>query len=321
MLNKEKYFYNIRLITEGELTELLSEERHYPSFVHNMVDEFSHTLYNVVYGMISNRIENKRKGFVPKNNNIVHSVLYGIHINYNDDINQYSNYRASYISDFYDKIEEKINCATIEIYLPSINNTTNIELLDACLTHEVQHLYDDWFEQKNGKETIANFSKNVDTTRNLANALTTSSDYKDIMKAISATAYLGLKMEMKAFVTQSFSEFKRIDCNCFNYKQKYKDTLSYKNYNKIKTDYINIINNAEQDILELVYNRCIEHYKDVNIPKVKNKEDLKQVLTKWANNIYNIFIHKYGSILSYWLDSHSTNEMLNRHFTIFSYML
>ena len=132
------------------------------------------------------------------------------------------------------------------IQCPSKNKKVMFPLLKVVLSHEITHLYDDWSELMRNGSDINYFNKNIDTT-NFINSSFQMND--ELYKSLSIMAYMSLKVERQAFISQTVQELESLGCTLTNYKQKIKETTLYNNISNGYNNLLKEINNSSDYIL------------------------------------------------------------------------
>lgn len=203
----------------------------------------------------------------------------------------------------------KISNPLLILKIP-IENTnyqiTNASALRTILTHEIGHLYDDWISQVNGNMPFSLSEKNKEIYE-LLNLYNNTQD--ELIKTIAHLAYLSNETEKHSFISQNFNELDLLKCNKLNWREKYSNLTSYKNYHKLYINLKNEINNANIGQLFYVNNLILYTFSHTNVPRMNlNNFDsikYKQKLLKFVENLFNDFIHRLGGIMSYYLSQQS----------------
>lgn len=306
-------------INEAQYRKLfLSEKLHY---------DYSalYLLLKSIRGKLCQKIDEKIK--LMKNNNVekykfntiiqpninkyCDSIIFTINIQKTNKkilnaIAQYVNNKGE-LDNFTNKLIEP----QIKIHVDIDSNYTYNKLyLYSHLSHELTHLIDDYEELQRGNPSLSynNMSGTLETLRNLAAE-------NDTMQTLFNIIYTGYKFEQKAFINQSYHEFEKVGCTPYNYKEKYKETLPYRNYTRMFNKVIQSLQNASDKELEDTNYLFNTVYKDKNIPKLQlnnfNAETYRQKLIQLAEKIKHDFMKKYGGVLTAYLDDYKkTNNII-----------
>ena len=228
------------------------------------------------------------------------------------DIDDRRLYRAFYVNNYNQLHNGKLYKPQITIDIPLNNGRTNYFRVDYSISHEITHLYDDWMRMVEGKESVSMNTKNAETT-NVVNYLLNYDN--ELYKGIGVIAYLSLKVERQAFLSQTVQELKGVGCNQFNYKEKLKETVLYNNLTKGYRMFCHGMENTNGDELYALNANIISTYPQSNIPKcdvkVFNVMEYRQKLIKWVTNTYHQTMKRYGSVVQYYIDG--LNEEWNGH--------
>ena len=213
-----------------------------------------------------------------------------------------NDYEAYYIGNYINPVKEKFDYITIKLIVPvNTNSEYNPAFIDMTIFHEVEHMYDDWMRQiNNGYASIDDKVEN-----NIINLFDDiEKNYKDnkFLMGVAGIAYLSIKDEEKAFLTQTYTELQRVNCTRFNYQEKIKKTYSYKQYNDIIKNKLPLIKTSSIDDLNLLITLC-KNYKENNIPKFNgNYSQYRNKLIKWGEFTAHQFVKKFGGILTQYLE-------------------
>ena len=302
----------MRLINEVQYCDMfLNEERHYPKFLDNLKT----TVFNFVFAEIKNCIKNKRWEHQTRMDvdcDYCSEIIFNIILRDGLDIDDRRLYRAFYVNNYNQLYNDKLYKPQITIDIPINNGQTNYFRVDYSISHELTHLYDDWMRMTDGKESVSMNNKNAETT-NVVNYLLNYNN--ELYKGIGVVAYLSLKVERRAFLSQTIQELKGLGCNQFNYKEKLKETVLYNNLTKGYRMFCNGMKNTNSDELYALNANIISTYPQSNIPKcdVKlfNVTEYSRKLIKWVTNIHHQTMKKYGSVVLYYIEE--LNEEWNKH--------
>lgn len=290
------------ILTERQFSELiLLEDKHFPlflkplmidatSFVKKAIDDaikYNHTSWN--YIMQTPECD------------YTENIVFNVSIT-NIENAGVNDYEAYYIGNYINPVKEKFDYITIKLIVPvNTNSEYNPAFIDMTIFHEVEHMYDDWMRQiNNGYASIDDKVEN-----NIINLFDDiEKNYKDnkFLMGVAGIAYLSIKDEEKAFLTQTYTELQRVNCTRFNYQEKIKETYSYKQYNDIIKNKLPLIKTSSIDDLNLLITLC-KNYKENNIPKFNgNYSQYRNKLIKWGEFTAHQFIKKFGGILTQYLE-------------------
>lgn len=306
----------MRIINENQYVDMfLNEERHYPKFLENLKAK----AFNFVFGEIEKCIKNRiceHRAIMNIDCEYCNEIVFSIILNDGLDIEDRKLYRAYYVNNNKQLYNGKVYKPQITIDIPVNDRKTNYFRIDYSISHELTHLYDDWIRMREGKESISMNLKNIETTNAVDYLLKCENE---LYRGIGVIAYLALKVERKAFLSQTIQELKGLGCNQFNYKEKLKETALYHNLIKGYCMFCEGMKNANRDILYALNANIIKAYPKSNIPKYDVKTfshvDYCRKLNKWVDNIYHQTMKRYGSVVSYYIDE--LNEEWNTHRSLF----
>ena len=107
-----------------------------------------------------------------------------------------------------------------------------------------------------------------------------------------------------------YDELKAIGCTDENYREKYKETITYKNYTKLKNVIKQEITSSSDNELKNINHVLNTEYKETHLPKISNNkfdvEIYKNKVNKFIDNVCHDFIKKYGGILTAYLNDFKT---------------
>ncbi len=297
------------ILTERQFSELiLSESKHFPLFLKPLMLDVAEFAKKCISFNIENNITEKDFYFYPRNCEYTDAIILKIKVFESDNINL-NEFESFYHSAHINPIKEKFDYSTISIMVPFNTKEKFISpFVDVCIFHEVEHLYDDWMRQINGGYSSTN--DNVEHSV-LEFYSTVENEYKDnkFLLIIANIAYLSIKDEEKAFLTQAYVELQNLKCDRFNYKDKIKETTSYKHYNNIVKNHIPIIKSCGDEDLNCL-NNILKKYEHINIPKNnKNNSLYRNDLIKWAEYTSHTFIKKFGGILTQYLEDNDLKKI------------
>ena len=299
----------IERLTEGELSQLLlNEELHYPRYLKEMTKIILQWCRDDISSLLSNKKSCGDFLHFFKANQYANGLSLSISIS---EGNVFSNTRAQYYNEYgafgFNKIMNKLSCPSIYLNITlGKNGTYNEHQLKTSISHELMHLYDDWNSLSHGNGPI-NTNQDLMAAHNMMFQNTDK-----LLQNIGKLLYLSNKFEKKAFIAQVYDELKAIGCTDENYREKYKETITYKNYNKLKTLIKQeIISSSDEELQNINYILNSE-YKDTHLPKLSihnfNANEYRDKLNKFIDNVCHDFIKKYGGILTAYLQDYNISH-------------
>ena len=281
---------------------MLDEEMHYPKFLDILKNEIS----TKVHIEIEKQLSNNKTDFefsLPLKCEYTDNIIFKINIDKTGDITNDKEYKCFYYNEYNSLIDNKLINPQIMIQCPSKNKKVMFPLLKAVLSHEITHLYDDWSELMRNGSGINYFNKNIDTT-NFINSSFQMND--ELYKSLSIMAYMSLKVERQAFVSQTVQELESLGCTLTNYKQKIKETALYNNISNGYNNLLKEINNSSDYILYNCNLYILNTYPKANLPKMNigdfDTKKYREKLLKWSDFVYHNTMKMYGSIVQYYLN-------------------
>lgn len=299
----------IERLTESELSKLLlNEELHYPRYLEEMTNIILQWSKDDISSLLNNNENNGDFLHFFNDNHYVDRLSLSINLS---DNNIFSNAKAQYYNEYgsfgFNKVTNKLTCPNIYLNI-SFNKEGkyNEEMLKTSISHELMHLYDDWKALSKGKESI---TSDVDLMA-AHNMMFQNPD--KLLQNMGKLLYLSNKFEKKAFIAQVYDELKAIGCTDENYREKYKETITYKNYNKLETLIKQeIISSSDEELQNINYILNSE-YKDTHLPKLSihnfNANEYRDKLNKFIDNVCHDFIKKYGGILTAYLQDYNVSH-------------
>ena len=293
----------IERITESQLSKLLlNEELHYPRYLEEMTDIILQWCKDDISSLLNNNENNGDFLHFFKNNQYTDRLSLSINIS---EGNMFSNTKAQYYNEYgtlgFNKTDNKLNCPNIYLNITlNKNGIYNEHHLKTSISHELMHLYDDWKSLSQGNEPI-NTNQDLMAAHNMMFQNTDK-----LLRNIGKLLYLSNKFEKKAFIAQVYNELKAVECTDENYREKYKETITYKNYNKLKNVIgKEIISSSDDELKNINYVINIE-YKETHLPKIPNNKFNVKIyrnkVNKFIDNVCHDFIKKYGGILIAYLN-------------------
>lgn len=299
----------IEMLTESELSKLLlNEELHYPRYLEEMTNIILQWSKDDISSLLNNNENNGDFLHYFKDNHYVDRLTLSINLS---DNNIFSNAKAQYYNEYgsfgFNKVTNKLTCPNIYLNI-SFNKERkyNEEMLKTSISHELMHLYDDWKALSKGKESIT-----IDVDLMAANNMMFRKD-NHLLQNMGKLLYLSNKFEKKAFITQVYNELNAVGYTDENFREKYKETITYKNYNKLETLIKQeIISSSDEELQNINYILNSE-YKDTHLPKLSihnfNANEYRDKLNKFIDNVCHDFIKKYGGILTAYLQDYNVSH-------------
>ena len=299
----------IERLTESELSQLLlNEELHYPRYLEEMTDIILQWCKDDISSLLNNKESSGDFLHFFKDNQYADRLALSISIS---EGNVFSNTRAQYCNEYgtfgFNKIINKLSCPTIYLNITlDKNGAYNEHQLKTSILHELMHLYDDWNSLSHGNEPI-NTNQDLMAAHNMMFQNTDK-----LLQNMGKLLYLSNKFEKKAFITQVYNELNAVGCTDENFREKYKETITYKNYNKLETLIKQeIISSSDEELQNINYILNSE-YKDTHLPKLSihnfNANEYRDKLNKFIDNVCHDFIKKYGGILTAYLQDYNVSH-------------
>ena len=297
----------IERLTESELSQLLlNEELHYPRYLEEMTDIILQWCKDDISSLLNNKESSGDFLHFFKDNQYADRLSLSINIS---EGNMFTNTRAQYYNEYgtfgFNKIISKLSCPSIYLNITlGKNGTYNEHQLKTSISHELMHLYDDWNSLSHGNGPI-NTNQDLMAAHNMMFQNTDK-----LLQNIGKLLYLSNKFEKKAFIAQVYDELKAIGCTDENYREKYKETITYKNYNKLKNVIKQEITSSSDNELKNINHVLNTEYKETHLPKISNNkfdaEIYKNKVNKFIDSVCHDFIKKYGGILTAYLNDFKT---------------
>ena len=299
----------IERLTESELSQLLlNEELHYPRYLEEMTDIILQLCKDDISSLLNNKESSGDFLHFFKDNQYADRLSLSISIS---EGNMFTNTGAQYYNEYgnigFNKIMNKLSCPSIYLNITlNKNGTYNEHQLKTSISHELMHLYDDWNSLSHGNGPI-----NTNQDLMAANDMMFQKD-NHLLQNIGKLLYLSNKFEKKAFIAQVYNELKTVGCTDENYREKYKETITYKNYNKLKSIIKQeIISSSDNELKNINYILNTE-YEETHLPKISNgkfnAEIYKNKIKKFIDNVCHDFIKKYGGILTAYLQDYNVSH-------------
>lgn len=280
----------------------LTEERHYPKFLDALKNDVINKLNEKISLFIGTNIFNF-KFEIETQSEYCDKISFEVNLKPNEDINDNRNYTAYYYNESGILSNGKLQKPKITVICPVMGGKTNYSTIAFCLSHELTHLYDDWFRLKNGKESISMAEINVSSNAFIQNIMRFGGN---LYKGIGVLCYMSLKVERQAFLSQTVQELDGLECTPMNYKEKLKQTTFYGNLSKSYKMFKKGLSEATNGELWNLNVWIYQNFPKVKIPKCENKifnyKTYRDKLNNWAENIYNQLMKRYYSVVSYYVD-------------------
>ena len=131
-----------------------------------------------------------------------------------------------------------------------------------------------------------------------------------LLQNIGKLLYISNKFEKKAFIAQTYNELEAVGCTDENYKIKYKETITYNNYNKLKNQIKQEILSSTDNELENINYELNNRYKGIHIPRLPVKKFtaniFREKIYKFIEYVCHDFLKKYCGILTAYLQDYKT---------------
>lgn len=299
----------IERLTESELSKLLlNEELHYPRYLEEMTNIILQWCKDDISSLLNNKESSGDFLHFFKDNQYADRLSLSISIS---EGNMFTNTRAQYYNEYgtfgFNKIISKLSCPSIYLNITlNKNGTYNEHQLKTSISHELMHLYDDWNSLSHGNGPI-NTNQDLMAAHNMM-------FQKDnhLLQNMGKLLYLSNKFEKKAFITQVYNELNAVGCTDENFREKYKETITYKNYNKLERLIKQEIISSTDDELQNINYILNSEYKDTHLPKLSihnfNANEYRDKLNKFIDNVCHDFIKKYGGILTAYLQDYNVSH-------------
>ena len=299
----------IERLTESELSQLLlNEELHYPRYLEEMTDIILQWCKDDISSLLNNKESSGDFLHFFKDNQYADRLSLSISIS---EGNMFTNTRAQYYNEYgtfgFNKIISKLSCQSIYLNITlGKNGTYNEHQLKTSISHELMHLYDDWNSLSHGNGPI-NTNQDLMAAHNMMFQNTDK-----LLQNMGKLLYLSNKFEKKAFITQVYNELNAVECTDENFREKYKETITYKNYNKLDTLIKQEIISSNDEELQNINYILNSEYKDTHLPKLSihnfNANEYRDKLNKFIDNVCHDFIKKYGGILTAYLQDYNVSH-------------
>ena len=299
----------IERLTESELSQLLlNEELHYPRYLEEMTDIILQWCKDDISSLLNNKESSGDFLHFFKDNKYADRLSLSISIS---EGNVFTNTRAQYYNEYgtfgFNKIISKLSCPSIYLNITlGKNGTYNEHQLKTSISHELMHLYDDWNSLSHGNGPI-NTNQDLMAAHNMMFQNTDK-----LLQNMGKLLYLSNKFEKKAFITQVYNELNAVECTDENFREKYKETITYKNYNKLDTLIKQEIISSNDEELQNINYILNSEYKDTHLPKLSihnfNANEYRDKLNKFIDNVCHDFIKKYGGILTAYLQDYNVSH-------------
>lgn len=314
---------------------LINEANHFPRFLYRYAkDLMNNSLMDMINRMLIFGDMYLDYYFSPSDRIYADKIHIEIELYQCDVIFDERNYYGEYFGTKFD--EGKIQDANISLKIPvSKRNTIYEPYIFSATLHEIEHLYDDWMDFKNGGSGIL-------ANRKIYQTSLAFTDYRkpsgkdDLKSAVGKIGYLSNYSEQKAFVTQTYAELERLKCSRENFRNVLKQTIPYRNYIKIRNDFMTLIENADvEDLLSLnkdVYDRFPSssipkfdyHNKNLSASsadRYKKKmvyiERYRKKLISWSEKVLNEFMKRmYGVVFQYLEDLVQESRKIKKPYVI-----
>ena len=296
-----------RAATDREMSNcLLNEERHYPDFLIPIVDELLNDTKECFKSWRDGAYysgEFLLKDFELRDNKYLKRITIKFSVLEYVDASDIKKYKCSYVSSKINS-DGKLQNPFFLVNIPSGGDGQIYwDKVRFILSHEVEHMFDDWTRQRNGypeigldsyvKSNYAFFENNINSDN-------------DLYRKVAMLSYLQFRTEQNAFVTQTFCELASLGTTDDNYRQTLKQTVGYRNYNRIQTEIIPSIRCASQkDIEKLMLDLADNQSENLCFPAIRqniNVETYRNMLILYAETIAKKFFKRFYGIVSLYVD-------------------
>lgn len=186
------------LLTEQELRLfLLNESMHYPDFLDSITEGLYKEVYNIVKFVIKSKLSNYEE-LVPYNCDYFDSVDFKINVINKPEIKSYG-----YFSNENVLKDGKLNNPSIQFVLNRYDCNAMYDSIPIILSHEVNHLYDEWQRLICGKLSL-NQREDLIISSDLVEKFGKSGD--KILSSISWLLYMSSYTEKNSFLYQCVEE-------------------------------------------------------------------------------------------------------------------
>lgn len=296
-------------LNEQQFSRLfLDEEMHYPKFLDELKAWTSLRIVAHISDMSRNGIS-EDDFFCPLNCKYADKILVHAKIENAFEGNQNGKCYALYFNTDDKLVDGRIQGAQLFVTCHKEREKLDLGTMQTAIAHEITHLYDDWNSIRNGNGCICKNVNNISTTEFLEQSIKNG---PKILNDIAFLAYMALKTEKQAFLSQTVQELETLGCNLWNYKDVLKKTSVYRNvaisFEGLKK---NLENTSDED-LENLNKIFVTGNQNVKVPK-QNINDFepklyREKLLKWAERVYRETIKSYGSVVQYYLDGLEEKE-------------
>lgn len=285
-------------INESQFRKLfLNEDMHYPKFLDELKSKIALRVFMHIDRMFEKKIFSDDYVF-PLNCDYADSIT--VHVRINKEAEKP---KASYFNANDKLVDGKIQGAELFVETGVGRKKLDFNTLLFIIAHEITHLYDDWVSIKNGNGCICKKQNNIETSQFVEYGVLSN---RDLFKDVAFLAYMNLKTEKQAFLSQTVQELEALDCDLYNYKDVIKRTATYKNIKESLDGLINGLSTCDDSDLEEL-NYLLSYKTNIKIPKQNisdfNADTYRSKLTKWAEMVYKNTLKAYGSVVQYYLDT------------------
>ena len=304
---------------------LINEANHFPRFLYDYAkDLMDNSLRDVINGMVIFGDTHWDYYFYPSEKTYADQIHIEIELYKCDDIYDVRNYGGQYFGTQFNG--GKIQDAIISLKIPvSRHNTIYDAYVFSAALHEIEHLYDDWMEfSKTGTGMLSN--RKIYQTSLAFNDYVQASGKDDLKSAVGKIGYLSNYSEQKAFVTQTYAELERLKCSRENFRNVLRQTVPYRNYIKIKNNFVNIIEHADAGELLALNKDLYDRFPSSSIPKFdyhrKNLmpnfiERYRKKLITWSELVFKEFMKRmYGVVFQYLEDLVQESRKIKKPYVI-----
>ena len=278
----------------------INEEGHYPQFL----DGFKNEIADKVADKLKNGGFRKRLYINVSRNEYTRWIKVDLEYVKVDDISDNRPYEAAYNASKTKFVSGKMVVGVLKLVVPyDEEKRTDFGLLKSRITHELNHLYDDWMnrtiQKKNGlKPRPLTHNDKVKQAYGLSN----DPDFPELGDVL----YRMLQTEQSAFLSTVPQDLYRLRANRDNIHSKSRRTECYKNAWFGFGRAFAVLEKCDSGYLERLNDKISAGYRKTGLPYMTdgkfNAEEYRRLLWNWCCDKYRKFIKKYDRVVQYYLD-------------------
>lgn len=169
----------------------------------------------------------------------------------------------------------------------AVTYNTNKKLINAAVSHELVHLYDDWLHYD-----LYNTSLNSDDRiekGGIASSISQKFSDDNLFENILFMIYLTSSAEKKAFTAEVVNDLKHLGCTRYNFNEKVRQTSTWRNYNKTNNYIQNVLKTCSDTELEYINGILKTRYTKCGVPFVQGHfmsfSEYRKKLSIWSEKI------------------------------------